>query len=137
MHELSICQSLLKEVARAVANQSEVQSKAVVTAVDIALGPLSGVDPGQLLRAFDLARRGTLAEAAMLRIEPVPVSVWCAECATESTVPPNALVCSRCGTWRVSLRSGADLSLRSVTLSDPDGPAPKDGTCPEEKTDVY
>jgi len=114
MHEMAICQSLLSEVGRvAVAHPAT-----VVTRVVIAVGPLSGVETAQLERAFDLARQGTVAECAVLEIEQTPVVIWCDPCGIESPVAANKLVCGRCGSWRVTVKSGDDLLLKRVSLVD-------------------
>jgi hydrogenase nickel incorporation protein HypA/HybF len=113
MHELSICQSLLSEVERlAAANDATDVSKVVV-----AVGSLSGVEAPLLARAFDVARIGTIAKHAMFEVETVPAVVWCKTCAIETPVTANTLLCRRCGSWRVELRSGAELLLTRVELT--------------------
>jgi len=112
MHELSVCQSLLGEVERvAAANDATDVSKIIV-----AVGPLSGVEAPLLARAFEVARMGTIAEHAMLEVETLPAVVWCKSCALETPVPANALLCGRCGSWKVELRSGSELLLTRVEL---------------------
>ena len=113
MHELSICQSLLSEVARAAAANDATE----VNRIAVAIGPLSGVDASLLVRAFEVARMGTIAAHAELEIETMPAVVWCKECEIETPVAANALLCGRCGTWQVELRSGAELLLKRVELS--------------------
>lgn len=81
------------------------------------IGPLSGVDAALLVRAFEVARMGTIAAHAELDIETMPAVVWCKECEIETPVAANALLCGRCGTWQVELRSGAELLLKRVELS--------------------
>ena len=112
MHELAVCQSLIREVERAAAANRAVAAVRVA----VAIGPLSGVDGGSLARAFEIARADTVAAQAVLEIETVPVRVGCAACGHESEVPANALVCARCGNWRVELKSGDELLLKSVEL---------------------
>jgi len=114
MHEMAICQSLLSEVGRVAAENGAT----AVTRVVVSVGPLSGVEITQLTRAFDLARAGTVAESAALEIEDIPVTVWCAPCGVESRVEPNKLLCSGCGGWRVTLRSGDELLLKRLSLVD-------------------
>ena len=119
MHELSICQSLLGEVERvATANAST-----EVNRIFVAVGPLSGVDAPLLARAFDVARMGTIAERAVLEIETLPAVVWCRACAVETPVAANSLLCSRCGTWHVELKSGAELLLTRMELTGDASPA--------------
>ncbi len=69
MHELSVCQGLLDQVARIAADYDATD----VTNIVVRIGPLSGVVPGLLQQAFPLARAGTVAEHAVLTIEELPV----------------------------------------------------------------
>ena len=123
MHELAICQSLLGEVAKVAA----AHRSAAVTRVFVTIGPLSGVETPQLLRAFGLARLGTVAETAALVIEASPVVVWCYTCKRESAVPANMLLCGKCGTWKIALKSGDELLLNRLELAEASGPAPVEG----------
>ncbi len=113
MHELSICQSVLAEVERVATDNNAADVHQIV----IAVGALCGVEVSLLARAFQVARMGTIAERALLKIESLPVIVWCEACALETAAAPNALLCARCGTWQVVLKSGAELLLKRVDLS--------------------
>ena len=113
MHELSVCQSLLREVQRVAAEHEAT----AVTAITLAVGPLSGVEAPLLERAFTIARAGTIAEEATFTVEELPVTVWCEACGIETQVPVNALLCGKCGTWQVDLRSGTELLLKQVELA--------------------
>jgi len=93
-----------------------------VSRIKLAIGPLSGVEAELLERAFTVARMGTLAETAILDIEETPVIVWCEACGTQSHASLNRLLCGSCGTWRVTLRSGDELLLKSLELEFPDQP---------------
>jgi hydrogenase nickel incorporation protein HypA/HybF len=114
MHELAVCQSLLAEVERVAAAHHAVSVSRLV----VAIGPLSGVEAPLLDRAFEIARMGGLAQAAHLEIEQCPVTVWCDDCELASEVEPNELLCSRCGSWKVKLRTGDELLLKSVELEE-------------------
>lgn len=116
MHELSVTQALLRQV-EAIAAQHDSRKVIVIT---LAIGPLSGVEAPLLVRAFTVARAGTVADEAMLEIETAPVTVWCGACEAETEVAPNALLCGTCGTWRVDLRSGNELLLKRVELAGAD-----------------
>src|SRR3990172_367701 len=113
MHELSVCQALLTQVT----DLSRAQRANVVHKIVIRVGPLAGVEPKLLVQAFPLARAGTLAEAAELVIEELPLRVRCETCGTESTVLPNRLVCGACGDWHTQLVSGDEMLLASVELT--------------------
>ncbi|MEJ1963612.1 MAG: hydrogenase maturation nickel metallochaperone HypA [Gammaproteobacteria bacterium] len=112
MHELSVVQALLREIdAIAVANGAS-----TVRRVTVQIGPLSGVDPGLLARAFESARGGGRIARAELIFESLTVTVRCRECGGESVVAPNRLLCGACGGYRTTLITGDELLLRSVEL---------------------
>lgn len=113
MHELSVCQSLLDQVMR-IADEN---AATAVTRVILRIGPLSGVEPELLQQAFPLARAGTVAEAAELVIESLPVRVRCGACGAETDAAPNRLVCGACGDWHTRLTSGDELMLVSIELA--------------------
>ncbi|RFF28070.1 MULTISPECIES: hydrogenase maturation nickel metallochaperone HypA [unclassified Wenzhouxiangella] len=112
MHELSVCQSLLAQVAEVAAGHDSSR----VSSVTVRVGALSGVEPDLLRQAFIVARAGGVAAEADLIIEPDPVRIHCLECETEHGVAPNRLLCPACGNYRVRLVGGEDLILASVAL---------------------
>lgn len=112
MHEFSICRSLLAQVAAI----AESHGAHAVVSLTVGVGPLSGVEPGLLDRAFSLARLGTVAEGAALRFETPAITVRCRSCASVSTAAANRLICAQCGDWRTELISGDELLLMSVEL---------------------
>ncbi|MDT8453205.1 MAG: hydrogenase maturation nickel metallochaperone HypA [Gammaproteobacteria bacterium] len=112
MHELSICQALIHQVEKIV-QECKAES---ATEIIIGLGPLSGVEVQLLKNAFPIASVGTVAEAAKLIINELPLRVKCDQCGSESEVTPNKLLCKNCGDWRTSLISGDELMLISVEL---------------------
>jgi hydrogenase nickel incorporation protein HypA/HybF len=113
MHELSVCQGLLRQVEK-------VATEKGATSVDrilLRIGGLSGVEPPLLERAFEIARMGTLAEEATLEIEEGPVVVKCQDCGGSSVVPVNRLVCAYCGEWKVNVTEGEEMLLLSLDLT--------------------
>ena len=112
MHELSVCQGLLRQVGQIVEDRGATAVERIVLQV----GGLSGVEPPLLERAFEVAREGTVAGQAELEIRTGPVVVRCMECGGHSAVPPNRLLCSYCGEWRVQVEEGEELLLLSVEL---------------------
>lgn len=112
MHELSVCESLLKQVrATAAANQAS-----GVGQITVRLGPLSGVEADLLAQAFTIARNGPMTGGATLVIEPQPVRIRCRECSNENDAATNRLLCSACNSYRVDLISGDELLLAKVEL---------------------
>lgn len=112
MHELSVCQALLEQVAQVAREQ---QARRIV-AITVRIGPLSGVEPALLESAYPLASAGTPAANATLIIERPGVRVRCQECGAESEAESTRLLCPRCGHWRVQVLSGEELLLVRVEL---------------------
>jgi hydrogenase nickel incorporation protein HypA/HybF len=113
MHELSVCQGLLDQVA-GIARQHQATG---VKLIRLRIGPLSGVEPQLLEQAFPLASAGTIAEHAELAIETLAVRVRCETCGAETDAAANRLLCGACGDWHTKLVSGDELLLVSVELT--------------------
>jgi len=112
VHELSICQALIEQVEAVAREQHALR----VVQVRVALGPLAGVEPVLLEQAFQIARAGTIAAAASLVIECLPVRVSCPSCGRETTVEVANLACGNCGDWHTRLVSGDEMLLSQVEL---------------------
>jgi len=112
MHELSVCTALLEQVEKIAREQNALSVGRIV----LRLGPLSGIEPQLLRRAYPLAAAGTIAEHAELVIDTSDVVIRGRQCGEESVVAPNRLLCQACGDFRTRLLSGDVLLLQSVEL---------------------
>jgi hydrogenase nickel incorporation protein HypA/HybF len=114
VHEMSICQGLINQVERI----AQEQGASRVDTIVLSIGPLSGVEPQLLSRAFDIARLGTVAKDAELEIETGPVVVECRMCGASGEAQVNRLLCPSCGDWQVNLKQGDELLLQRLEISD-------------------
>ena len=112
MHELSVCNALLTQVERIAAQRNANR----VTRIVMRIGPLSGIEPALLRRAYPLAAAGTVAANAELVIETADVVVRCSQCDAETPVPANRLLCGQCGDFRTRVISGEDMILQTLEL---------------------
>jgi hydrogenase nickel incorporation protein HypA/HybF len=112
VHELSICQGLMREVMRV----AEAQRAERVLSITLEVGPLAGVEPALLESAFPLVAAGTCAAGARLLIERPALEVRCLGCGARSEVEVSSLLCRACGSWRVEVVAGEDLVLASLEL---------------------
>lgn len=119
MHELAVCQALLSEVDRV----ARTTTAGPLARILVRIGPLSGVEPRLLERAFSVARAGTVAAGAELCLEETPVEVECRECHRVSTAAANRLLCAHCNSWRTRLVSGDELMLQRVEFGPAGSPA--------------
>jgi hydrogenase nickel incorporation protein HypA/HybF len=120
MHELSVCLSLLEQVERIAAEHRASRVERIL----LRIGPLSGVEAELLRNAYPLAAAGSIAEDAVLDIEPAPVRVRCNTCGAETDALPNRLLCGACGDWQTRLVSGDEMLLANLELTLPE-PAPE------------
>jgi hydrogenase nickel incorporation protein HypA/HybF len=83
------------------------------------VGPLCGIEPELLARAFAILREGGCAAQALLSIESTTVSISCLGCGARSPAEPNRLVCAVCGGFRTRIIAGDELRLRRLELRVP------------------
>lgn len=114
MHELSICQALLSEVEQL----ARAHGAASVLRIAVDVGPLSGVEPALLARAFTIAQAGTLASSARLELRTPPVRVRCRRCDRRWEAAQQRLACEACGDFRTEVLGGAELLLRDVEMEE-------------------
>ena len=113
MHELSICEAVLRQVLTIAADSDQLH----VGRITLRIGPLAGVEPDLLLTAFPLVAAGTACERATIVIEEHRRSqVRCRLCRAVSEVRPNRLLCAQCGAWRVNVLTGDEMMLAKVEL---------------------
>lgn len=116
MHELAVCQALIEQVEAT----ARAHGATAVEQIQLRIGPLSGVEVPLLKHAFPIASAGTVAAAAALEIESMPVEVRCRRCGARGEVPSNRLLCPSCGHWETELISGDEMLLVSVALVTPE-----------------
>lgn len=119
MHELSIAQALVEQVADVLAKEGAVRA----TDVTVTVGALSGVNPEALLFAFPMAVQDTGIGTPRLRIDTVPAKVLCKGCGQSCEPDPPFLVCPACGGIDVEVESGRELLLTAVELEVAEGDA--------------
>ncbi|MCW8956113.1 MAG: hydrogenase maturation nickel metallochaperone HypA [Gammaproteobacteria bacterium] len=110
MHELSVCQSIIQQALK-LADEYRAES---IIKINLAIGPLAGIDTHLLKQAFPLASAGTLAETAGLETEALPIRVKCLSCQRESEAQMNRLICAYCNDWHTQLISGDEMLITSI-----------------------
>ena len=113
MHEMSVCQGLLNQVEQIALERGASQVESIL----LSIGPLSGIEPPLLKRAFEIARLETIASTAELEIETGPVVVECRSCGASGEAQANRLLCPSCGDWQVNLKQGDELLLLRLEVS--------------------
>lgn len=110
---MSICQGLMSQVEQIARDKGASQ----VDSILLSIGPLSGVEPELLERAFVVAKAETVAKDAELEIETGPIVVECRICGASGEAQVNRLICGSCDSWQVNLKQGDELLLMRLELS--------------------
>ena len=113
MHELSVALNLLEGVQETAARDGILK----VLAVHVRVGALSGIAPDALRFSWELATAGTVAADSALRIEDVPLVVYCERCAGERAPrAASGLTCPACGSACPTIVRGRELQLVAMEV---------------------
>lgn len=110
MHELGICDALLKTVDGIVKEQ-ELEG---VNKVVLEVGLLSGAVPRFLADCWQAVIDGTPYAGVPLEIETVRGIARCEDCAKEFPVDLENLKCPNCGGARLTPLTGRDLTIKEI-----------------------
>jgi hydrogenase nickel incorporation protein HypA/HybF len=113
VHELSIALSIVETASEEAARHGDAR----VEAVHLRVGALSGVVKDALLFAWDLACEDTSLAGSTLKIEEIPIRVWCPACQVEREMGGSIdFRCTACGALATDVRSGRELEVTALEL---------------------
>ena len=110
MHELGICDAILKTVD-GIAKEEELVS---VHKVTLEVGMLSGVVPSFLMDCWQAVIDGTPYAETELVIETVNGLIRCEDCGHEFSADLNRLWCPKCMGKRLTPLTGTDLMIKEI-----------------------
>ena len=113
MHEVSLMQRVV-EIAEEAARQNEATQ---IHRLGLRIGPLLGVVPEALEFAFDVVTRGTMAEAAKLEVQYLPLRADCLSCKQAFEPPGFDLTCPHCGSLQTQVEGGREMELTTLEVS--------------------
>jgi hydrogenase nickel incorporation protein HypA/HybF len=115
MHELSIAMSIV-DVAQ---EEADRRGGALIIAVHLRLGLLSGVVKDALLSCYEMVCEGTPLAGSRLVIEEVPVMIFCRVCDVQRTIHSMQLFCcSECGTPTGEIVQGKELLVVGLEVEE-------------------
>ena len=110
MHELGICDALLKMVRNIAAEESLEE----ITRITVEVGSLSGVVPAYMSDCWEAVTDGTeLAEVEFV-VEELEGTARCLDCGEEFPADSNRLRCPQCGGEKLTPLTGRDLTLKEI-----------------------
>lgn len=111
MHEYSLMRALLRQVEALAEQHRAVGVREIVLSV----GEFSGVEVELLPLAFAELSQGTLAAAAVLSVESVPLEGICQICERSNHIESFRFLCSACG-GPVRVVRGEELLVERILL---------------------
>jgi hydrogenase nickel incorporation protein HypA/HybF len=112
VHELAITENLLATVLKE-ANAARAER---VTEIYLVVGELSGVVSDCVQFNFDVLKKGTIADTAVLNFKPVPAQLKCRDCHTKFSPKDECWVCPVCGKFNVEITKGRDCYIESMEV---------------------
>lgn len=123
MHEQSLVEHLLDEVDRLARREGAL----AVVAIELELGPLSGVEPLLLEAAFERLAPERFGGPVALSLVDVTLEARCATCRLAFEPKDFRLACPACGSADTEIIRGDACLLRRVVCDIPD---PEPATTP-------
>jgi hydrogenase nickel incorporation protein HypA/HybF len=114
VHELPITEDILR-IALAHADRNG--AKRIVT-INLVIGDLTDLIDEWVQRYFEFLAKDTIAAAAKLAIEHVPITVMCARCKKTFVVDKKTLDfnCPVCGAKGTDLVAGREFTVKSIEI---------------------
>jgi hydrogenase nickel incorporation protein HypA/HybF len=112
VHELSLVASVFEVLE----DKAREHGAARVTRVVLKIGRMSGVVPDLIESAFEVYKKGSLADGASLEIVEVPVKVRCPDCGGEAVREEADFSCAGCGSRRIEIVEGRELVVERIEL---------------------
>jgi hydrogenase nickel incorporation protein HypA/HybF len=113
MHELSIAMDIIRIVEDSARKADAVS----VAAIELEIGELSGIEIEALKMAMHVSVRETVAADAALNISIIKGSGHCLDCGNENLVEDLFSLCPACGSFRMDIVKGKEMSIKSITVN--------------------
>jgi hydrogenase nickel incorporation protein HypA/HybF len=112
MHEMSLAESV-REIVEDTARANQARR---VTRVRLEIGRLAQVEVDAMRFAFEVVRRGSLAEHALLDIVETEGSAWCMRCSAPVPIGRRGDPCPQCGSHQLQVTGGDRLRVMDIEI---------------------
>jgi hydrogenase nickel incorporation protein HypA/HybF len=112
MHEMSLAESV-REIVEETARAHGARRVAVVR---LEIGVLAQVEIEAMKFAFEVVKRGSLADGAMLDITELPGTAWCMKCSAAVTIARRGDDCPQCGSAQLQVTGGDRMRVADIEI---------------------
>jgi hydrogenase nickel incorporation protein HypA/HybF len=112
VHEMSIARSIL-DIAIEAAEKGGAKR---ITRVNVLAGELRAIEPLHLAFCFSIMAEDTIASAAELNVETVPVKGTCRSCGETFIVEDYQYACPKCHSLDIQTEGGTELRLTDIEV---------------------
>ena len=112
MHELGICDALLKMV-RGIAEEEALEE---ISRITIEVGSLSGVVPAYMSDCWEAVTDGTELQDVEFVVETLQGTAQCMDCDAVFPSDVDHLICPECGGHKLTPLTGRDLTLKEILV---------------------
>ncbi|HVO06191.1 MAG TPA: hydrogenase maturation nickel metallochaperone HypA [Burkholderiaceae bacterium] len=112
MHEMALAEGV-REIVDQAARAHHARRVGVVR---VQVGALAQVEAAALRFAFDVVKRGSLADAARLEIVPSDGSAWCLGCSQPVPLRHRGDACPHCGSHQLQVTGGEELRVLDIEI---------------------
>ncbi|MBN2715762.1 MAG: hydrogenase maturation nickel metallochaperone HypA [Deltaproteobacteria bacterium] len=115
MHELSLAESMIEQLAEALKSESSPVTR--IEKIDLEIGSMSGVEKDAFEFVFPFAAEGTVAEGAQLTFREVELQVKCMDCGSVTSPEYPFVSCVSCGSSKTDILQGKDFKILQMEVS--------------------
>jgi hydrogenase nickel incorporation protein HypA/HybF len=112
MHEMSLAESV-REIVEDTARANGARR---VSSVRLEIGRLAQVEVDAMRFAFEVVRRGSLAENARLDIVEVDGTAWCMQCCEPVLISRRGDACPRCASFQLQVTGGDRMRVMDIEI---------------------
>lgn len=112
MHELALAERV-REIVDETARASGARR---VAAVRLEVGKMAQVEIDAMRFAFEVVKRGSLADTARLDIVETDGTAWCMRCSQALVIARRGDACPLCGGWQLQVTGGDRMRVMDIEI---------------------
>jgi len=112
MHEMALAEGV-REIVDEAARSGGARR---VAAVRLEIGQLAQVEVEALRFAFDVVKRGSLADSARLEIVESEGSAWCMRCSESVAIRGRGEPCPKCAHYQLQVTGGDRMRVLDIEI---------------------